>query len=108
MNIKSLISTNDEREIILFDTDSDNVCVDYCVTEVLTGFKKYFMPGSSNGIDERSSGTTKGATMIIGEGVVADRTKDDDGETFTSCAKMACPPLIKHRLMAPQWLGMQE
>ena len=66
------------------------------------------MSGSHNEIDERSSDATTGKTLIIGEGRAAYKVKDDDEETFTSCTKMACVPLRKHRLMAPQWLGLQE
>ena len=38
-----------------------------------------FIPRSYNEIDERTSDTTTGKTLIIGEGIAAYKVKDDDG-----------------------------
>ena len=45
-NLKALSNTNDEGKTIQSDTDSDNLCVESCVTEGMTGFKNDFIPGS--------------------------------------------------------------
>ena len=108
MNLKALSNTNDEGEIIRFDADSANLCVDSCATGGLTRFKNDFTPGAHNEIDERTSDATTGKILIIGEVMSAYKVKDGDGETFTLCTKMACVPLSKHMLMASQWMGIQE
>ena len=49
-----------------------------------------------------------GKTSIIGEGIAAYSLKDDNGEPYLLYTKMAYAPNSKYRLMAPQWLGMQD
>ena len=77
-NLKALSNTYDEGEIIRFDIDLANFCVESCAIGGLTGFKKEFTPGSHNEIDERSSNTATDKTLIIGEGIAACKVKDDD------------------------------
>ena len=102
----ALNSADDGGEVIKFDTDSASLCIDSCVTGGLTGFKSDFIEGSYQEIAERSSDTTTGKTAIIGEGISANKLKDDNGDSFTLLTKMACGSQIKYRLMSPQWLGM--
>lgn len=59
-------------------------------------------------ISETSTDATAGKTTIIGEGIAAHRFIDDKGEPFTLCTKMSCAPQSKHRLISPQWIGIQE
>ena len=107
LQFTSLNNTSDD-EVMLFDSDSTNLYVDSCVTGGLTGFKSDFIEGSYVEVAERSSDTTTGKAVTIGEGVAAYTLKDDDGELCTLKTKMAYAPSRKFRLMAPQWLGMQE
>ena len=70
-------------------------------------FKDDFMQGSYYEIEVKSSDATTGKASIIGEDVAACTFKDDNGELFTLHTKMSYAPMSKHRLMAPQWIGMQ-
>ena len=105
---KSLNNTQDDGEVIHFDSDSVNLYIDSCVTGGLTGFKTDFVDGTYVEVEERSSDTTTGKTSIIGEGIAAYSIKDDNGDDYTIFTKMSYAPSSKYRLMAPQWLGMQD
>ena len=108
LNYKALNNTYDDGEVVRFDSDSVSLYIDSCVTGGLTGFKQDFVEGTYVDIEERSSDTTTGKMSIIGEGIAAYLLKDDNGEPYLLYTKMAYAPNSKYRLMAPQWLGMQD
>ena len=71
-------------------------------------FKDDFTLGSYYYVEEKSSDDTTGKATIIVEGIAVCSFKDDNSETRTLNIKIACPPMSKYRLMASQWLGIQE
>ena len=92
-----------------FDSDSVKWCVDSCATGELAGFKSDFIPGSYEASKtETSTESTTGSTSIIGTGTERHFMLDDNGEYFEIFTKMSHAPLCKCRLMAPQWLGIQQ
>ena len=93
---------------MVFDSYSSYFHLDSCVTAGLTGFKSDFIEGSHAEVTERSSDTTTGKAIIIGEGIAAHTFKDDTGELCTIKTHVTYAPSSKYRLMSPQWLGIQE
>ena len=91
---------------MIFDSDSSHLHLESCVTGGLTGFKRDFIEGSYAEVAERSSDTTAGKSIIIGEGIAAWTFKDDTGELCTLKTHVAHAPSSKYRLMSPQWLGI--
>ena len=67
-----------------------------------------FIPGTCTKTEELSSQTTSGTTMIVGKGLAAYSLIDDKGNNYILKTKMSYAPSSKYRLMAPQWLGMQD
>ena len=78
------------------------------MTGSLAGFKPDFIKGSYHSVEERPSDTTNGKTSIVGEGIAACAFKDDNEESYASCAKIAYSPQSEHNLIAPQQLGIQD
>ena len=85
------------------DSDPSYLCLDSCVAYGLTGFKSDFIEGSYAEVAERSSGTTTGKDITIGEGIAAYTFKEDAGELCTLNIHMAYASSSEHRLMSPQW-----
>ena len=71
VGLKVLSSTNDEEEVIKFETNSTNSYVDSCTTGGLTRFMDYFIPGIHQEIEERSSDTTTRKSTMVGESLEA-------------------------------------
>ena len=108
LDAKLLNNIKDNGEVIRFDSDSVNLCINSCVTGRLTGFMSDFADNTYTEVDERSSNTITGKTSIIREEIAAYSVMDDNGDNYTIFIKMSYALLSKYRLIAPQWLGMQD
>ena len=106
--LKALNNTNEEGEVIRFDSDSTNIFIDSCVEGGLTGFRSDFIEGTFVEIEKQTSYITTGKSSIIDEGIMDHTLKDDNGEDHTLHTRMAYDPSSKYRLMAPQWLRIQD
>ena len=95
-------NTGNTEEVICFDSNSANLCIDYCVTWGLISFKINFIEGSYAEIPEKSTDTTTGKATIIGQGIAAYRFLDNNGQSFIMHTKIVYAPQSKYRLISLQ------
>ena len=108
LDAKSLNNTQDNGEIIHFDPDLVNLCIDSQVTGRLTGFMTDFVDRTHVEVDERSSDTKTGKTLIIREEIVAYSIIDDNDDNYAIFTKISYALSSKYQLMALLQLGTQD
>ena len=107
LELRSLNNAN-EDELMTFYSDFTHLCLDSCITGGIAGVNSDFIEGLHAEVLERSSYNITGKVIVIGEEFASWTLKDDNVELCTLKTHMAHVPSSKFRLMAPQWLRIQE
>ena len=96
-------SLQDCNDLISYDGDSVDLCLDTCVTGALTGCKSDFIDGTFIEKDLGYSLTAAGSTKISGCGIAHCILSDDYGQKYDLKIPANYSEDCPCRLVSPQW-----